>query len=458
MVKKVKLKQGLDIAIEGHAAKLTGSCMQPDVYAIVPDHFAGITPKIDVKEGQKVKAGDPIFHDKTFVEMNFTAPVSGEILGINRGERRKVLSITIKADAKTEYAKFETDNLSTMNGDEVKSMLLKSGLWSLIKQRPYDVIANPTKAPKAIFISAFDSAPLAPDYEFILKGKAAELQSGINALAKVAKVHLGLKAGSKAIDFRMLQNVELTEFKGAHPAGNVGVQIHHTNAVNKGETVWCINIQDVAIIGRLFTKGIVDMHKMIALTGPAVREPQYYNYIYGASIANIVRGNVYKEIPLRYIAGNVLSGIQISTDEILSPYTNQITVIDDGSETHELVGWAMPRFNKFSVSKTYFNWLFDNKIYKMLMPAKKYEFDARLLGGRRAIIMSGEYDRVLPMDIYTEYLIKAMVAGNIDKMEQLGAYEIAPEDVALCEFVCTSKMPLQAIVRKALDNMKNELE
>ncbi len=452
MAKTIKLKQGLDIAIDGCASLAVGSTMRSDVFAVVPDHFAGVTPKMLVKEGDKVKAGAPLFYDKKNTEMLITAPVSGEVCGINRGERRKIMSVTIKPDAVCEYEKFETGDLS---GEEVKALLLKSGLWPLIKQRPYDCIANPSVQPKAIFVSAFDSAPLAPNYEFVLKGKNTDLQAGITALSKLinAPVNLGIKAGSKAVDFRMLQNVEITEFAGTHPAGNVGVQIHHVNAVSKGETVWTVNVQDVAIIGRLFTKGIVDMRKLIALTGPEARTPEYYNFTYGENIANLVNGNAYKEIPLRYIDGNVLSGTQIDANGVPSPYCNQVTVLAEGVDEHELIGWAMPRFNKFSVSNTYFA-----NIFCKIMPNKSYEFDARLLGGRRAIIMSGEYDKVLPMDIYAEFLIKAMIAGNIDKMEQLGAYEIAPEDVALCEFVCTSKMPLQAIVRKALDNMKSELE
>ena len=455
MAKSIKLKQGLDIAIDGCASLVVGSTMKSDVFAVIPDHFAGITPKMAVKEGDTVKAGAPLFYNKKNQDMLFTSPVSGTVLGINRGERRKIMSITIQPDATCEYEKFDINNLDSITAEEVKALLLKSGLWALIKQRPYDCIANPENTPKAIFVSSFDSAPLAPNYEFVLKGKNADLQAGITALSKLigAPVQLGIKSGSKSVDFRMLQNAEITEFDGAHPAGNVGIQIHHLNAVNQGETVWTVNIQDVVIIGRLFAKGIVDMRKLIALTGPAARNPEYYNFTYGENITNLLNGNAHKEIPLRYIEGNVLSGTQLDANGVPSPYCNQITVLAEGCDEHEFLGWGMPRFNKFSVSNTYFT-----NIFRKVLPKKKYEYDARLLGGRRAIIMSGEYDKVLPMDIYAEFLIKAMIAGNIDKMEQLGAYEIAPEDVALCEFVCTSKMPLQAIVRKALDNMKSELE
>lgn len=459
MNKVIKLTKGLDIDITGAASKTIGSICRPAVFAVVPYHFAGITPKILVKEGMRVKAGTPLFHDKQFAAMNFASPVSGTVLAINRGERRKVLSITIEADLRTEYEQYAC-NLSTMSAEDVKAHILKAGLWGYIKQRPYDVIANPEKTPKAVFISCFDSAPLAPDYEYVLQGRTEDLQAGINALAKLTdgKVYLGLKAGKKSALFHGLKNVEITEFAGPHPAGNVGVQINHIAPVNKGEMVLTVNIQDLAIIGRLFSKGIVDQQRIVALTGPMVVEPKYYNVLPGMQYAAVLKSNVHTELPLRYICGNVLSGHQVLADEIIEPYCNQISVIDEGSETHEFMGWAMPRFDLFSTSNTYTSKLFNSKLYRSFFGKKEFHYDARMLGGRRAIIVSGEYDKVLPMDIYPEFLIKAMIAGNLDKMEQLGAYEIAPEDVALCEYVCTSKMPLQAIVRKALDNMKSELE
>ncbi len=453
----IKLKKGLDLGITGKAAEIVGSIRRPEVFTIVPDHFAGITPKLDVKEGDSVKAGSPLFHSKQFAEMYFASPVSGTVLAINRGERRKVLSITIQADAEISYEKYESD-LDKMSAEDVRALILKAGLWSYIKQRPYDVIANPTSAPKAIFVSTFDSAPLAPNYAYILHGHTNVLQAGINALAKIAPVHLGLRHGANNTVFNALKNVERTEFAGPHPAGNVGVQINHVNPVNKGEVVWTINIQDLLILGRLFAKGIVDMQKLVALTGPMVVEPKYYNVLPGMPVSAVIACNTFNGQPLRYIAGNVLSGHQVALDEMVSPYDNQFSVIDDGSETNEFMGWAMPRFNTYSASRTFFSFLFENPLYRAFFGKKEYHWDARMLGGRRAIIVSNEYDKVLPMDILPEYLIKAMIAGNLDKMEQLGAYEVAPEDFALCEYVCTSKLPLQAIVRKALDNMKNELE
>lgn len=458
MSKTIKLTRGLDIPMEGAAAHEIGSISRPQIYKIVPDHYA-VTPKLLVREGDIVKAGDPLFYNKQFADMLFASPVSGKIHAIVRGERRKVLSIDIEADSIIEYRKFDS-RLSEMSGDEVKQLILSAGIWSYIKQRPYDCIANPNVQPKAVFVSTFDSAPLAPDYEFVLKGHSNDVQAGITALSKMAgvKVNVGVRHGAAATDFRGLKDAVITEFAGPHPAGNVGVQINHVNPVNKGEVVWTVNIQDVAIIGRIFNKGVVDMQKLVALTGPLAVSPKYFNVLPGMPVSAVFGCNVVKGVPVRYIAGNVLSGHQVELDESISPYENQFSVIDEGSETHELMGWAMPRFDKFSAGNMFLSKYFISPLRRAIFGKKEFAWDARLLGGRRAIIVSGEYDKVFPMDIYPEFLIKAMIAGNLDKMEQLGAYEVAPEDFALCEFVCTSKLPLQAIVRKALDNMKSELE
>ena len=463
----IKLKRGLDIPFEGTAAETLGSVRRPEVFHIVPDHFAGITPKLDVKVGDRVKAGSPLFHDKAFESLFFTSPVSGEVKEIVRGERRKIMSIDILASQPTpapslkggemgiEYEVFDT---KCETGDEVKALLLKSGLWALMKQRPYDCIAMPNKTPRAIFISSFDSAPCAPNYEFVLKGQLPTLQAAVSALGKIAPVFIGIKGGARATEFRELKDCTLYEVYGPHPAGNVGVQLNNLSPLAKGETVFTVNIQDLALIGRLFQKGIVDMQKKVALTGPLAYGKQYYNVLPGMPVSAVLLSNVHTECPCRYIAGNVLSGRQITMDDIISVYDNQFTVLDEGSENHEFMGWMLPRFSSFHFGKTDPAGLLDNCVTRWLFGPKKYQWDARLKGGRRAIIVSGEYDKVFPMDIYPEYLIKAMIASNIDRMEALGAYEVAPEDFALCEYVCTSKMPLQAIVREALDYLRKEIE
>jgi Na+-transporting NADH:ubiquinone oxidoreductase subunit A len=451
MAQLIKTKRGLDIQIGGKAEKSTANLIISDVIAVIPDHYHGITPKVVIKEGDVVKAGTALFYNKAIESMNFVSPVSGKVLAVNRGERRKVLSITIERDEKTIYESYAVKPVSDLSADEVKSQLLSAGLWPYIKQRPYDVIANPEKTPKAIFISSFDSAPLAPDNEYVMQGQMNDFQTGIDALAKLAKVHLGIR-GNNSI-FASVKNAEITQYEGPHPIGNVGIQINHVNPVNKGEVVWTINAQDILFIGKFFAKGLVDLTRTIAITGPEVVKPQYVRTVAGSNISTILKGNVTMGVEHRYISGNVLSGLQIATNGNIDPYATQLTVIKEGKDNHELIGWAMPRFNKFSASRLYFT-----TILQKVFGKKDFEYDARLLGGERAIIMSGEYDKVLPMDILPEFLIKAMISGNIDKMETLGAYEIAPEDVALCEFVCTSKLPLQAIVREALDNMKKELE
>lgn len=450
MANTIKLSKGLDIKIDGKAVEKTVKIQPSGVIEIKPDHFHGITPKITVKEGEAIKAGTPLFYNKNYESMKFVSPVSGSIREIKRGERRKVMSILIDVNSQPEFLQFGVKKTSSLTADEIKSTLLNSGLWVYIKQRPYDTIANPDRTPKAIFISGFDSAPLAPDYEYVMKDKMNDFQAGLDVLSKLTtgKIHIGLKSANSI--FATAKGVETTIFTGIHPAGNAGVQINKVNPINKGEVVWTINPQDVVIMGRLFSKGVVDMTKTIALTGPEVENPQYFETIAGNSITDIVKGNLKKtSYPLRYVSGNLLTGIQISENGFLTPYASQISVIDDGGETHELFGWAMPRLNKFSAS---------NMFFTKLLPRKKFKYDARLLGGPRAIIMSGEWDKVFPMDILPEQLIKAMIAKNIDRMENLGAYEVAPEDFALCEFVDTSKLPLQAIVREALDFLKNEVE
>ena len=468
----IKLKRGLDIPFEGQAAETLGSVRRPEVFHVVPDQFAGITPKLDVKVGDRVKAGSPLFHDKAFEEMLFTAPVSGEVKEIVRGDRRKILSIDILADTKIEYLSFDKElkelKDSKDSKEAIKALLLKSGLWALMKQRPYDCIAMPNKQPRAIFISSFDSAPCAPNYEWVLKGQLPTLQAAVTALGKLAPVFIGIQGGARATEFRELKDCTLYEVFGPHPAGNVGVQLNNLAPLAKGETVFTLNIQDLALIGRLFQKGIVDMQKKVALTGPLAYGKQYYNVLPGMPVAAIFNSNVHQEVPCRYIAGNVLTGralnVQCTKDDVqgipecISIYDNQFTVLDEGSENHEFMGWLLPRFKAFNAGCTDPAKMFDNGFTRRLFGPKKYQWDARLKGGRRAIIVSNEYDRVFPMDIYPEYLIKAMIAGNIDRMEALGAYEVAPEDLALCEYVCTSKMPLQAIVREALDNLKKEIE
>ena len=448
MANLIKLRKGLDINLKGKAAAEVVAVKEPGFYALIPDDFTGVTPKVVVKEQEYVMAGGPLFIDKNHPEVKFVSPVSGVVTSVERGARRKVMSITVEAAAEQDFQDFGKKDVAKMDAAAVKALLLESGMFAFIKQRPYDVVADPTVAPRAIFVSAFDSNPLAPDFEFALKGEEANFQTGLDALAKIAKTYLSISVKQSAAALTQAKNVTVTVFDGPHPAGNVGVQINHIAPVNKGETVWTIDPQAVIFIGRLLNTGHVDMTRTVAVTGSEVKKAAYCKLKVGACLTNVFAGNVTTGKELRYISGNVLTGKQISANGFLGAFHSQVTVIPEGSDVHEMLGWIMPRLDQFSTSHSYFSWL---------MGKKEYTLDARVKGGERHMIMSNEYDKVLPMDIMPEYLIKAIIAGDIDRMEQLGIYEVAPEDFALCEFVCSSKMELQRIVREGLDMLRREM-
>ena len=448
MANLIKLRKGLNINLKGKASEEVLSVKEPGFYAICPDDFTGVTPKVVVKEQEYVMAGGPLFIDKNHPEVKFVSPVSGVVTSVERGARRKVMSITVQAAEEQDYEEFGKQNVDSMNAESVKGLLLNAGLFAFIRQRPYDIVADPTIAPRAIFVSAFDTNPLAPNFEYVLKGEEQHFQTGLSALAKLAKTYLSISAEQKTAVLTSAKNVEINIFDGPNPAGNVGVQINHIAPVNKGETVWTIDPQAVIFIGRLFNTGRVDLTRTVALTGSEVSKPAYCKLKVGAVLTDLFAAHVNKGKELRYISGNVLTGKQIPANGFLGAFHSQLTVIPEGSDVHELLGWIMPRFDQFSVSRSYFSWLSGKK---------EYTLDARIKGGERHMIMSNEYDKVLPMDILPEYLIKAIIAGDIDRMEQLGIYEVAPEDFAVCEFVCSSKLELQRIVREGLDMLRKEM-
>ena len=449
MANVIKLRKGLDINLKGKAAEEFFSVKEPGFYSLVPDDFTGITPKVVVKEQEYVMAGGPLFIDKNHPELKFVSPVSGVVTSVERGARRKVLNIVVEAAAEQDYEEFGKKDVNALNGESVKAALLEAGMFAFIRQRPYDVIADPTMYPKAIFVSAFDSNPLAPDFEFVLKGEEANFQTGLDALSKMAKTYLSISVKQKAAALTQAKNVTITAFDGPNPAGNVGVQINHISPVVKGETVWTIGAEAVIFIGRLFNTGRVDMTRKVAVTGSEVLKPAYCKLKVGALLTNVFSGNVTIGRDLRYISGNVLTGKKVNPNGFLGAFDSQLTVIPEGDDIHEMLGWIMPRFNQFSVNHSYFSWLLGNN--------KEYVLDARIKGGERHMIMSNEYDKVFPMDIFPEYLVKAIIAGDIDRMEALGIYEVAPEDFALCEFVCSSKVEVQRIVRAGLDMLRAEM-
>ena len=449
MSKVIKLKKGLDIKLNGEADKVVQTLGAGSRYALKPTDFRALTPKLAVKVGDEVKAGDALFTDKMRPEVKFTSPVSGTVEEIKRGERRKLLEIIVKSDGENRYRDFGKADVNRLSREEIVSRMQESGVWPMVKQRPYDIVANPESQPKAVFVSAFDSAPLAPDYDVALNGQEQALQAGIDCLKKLSgkDINLNLPAGApQASVFTKLKNVEINYFSGPHPAGNVGIQINHLNPINKGEIVWTVNVQDVAIIGRLFTEGRFDAQKVIALAGSEVSRPMYYHCTLGASIAEITNGKLKGNVEERIISGNVLTGTRVEKDGFLGYYDNLVTVIPEGNH-YEFLGWAAPGFNKFSASR-----LFPS----FLCPKKHYTLDTNYHGERRAFVVTGQYEKVLPMDIYPVYLLKAILAQDIDQMEQLGIYEVAPEDFALCEFVCTSKIPVQKIVSEGIELMMRE--
>ncbi|HBS85860.1 MAG: NADH:ubiquinone reductase (Na(+)-transporting) subunit A [Bacteroidetes bacterium GWF2_38_335] len=448
MSKTIKLNRGLDIRIKGQAEKVLKECRIPREYGLRPTDFPGIVPRMIVKEGDVVKAGSPVFIDKRCPEVLFSSPVSGKIKAVVRGERRKLLEIVIESDADISYENFGSGDPTKMTREQIVEKMQKSGVWSYIRQRPYGIIPVGTSIPKSIFISGFDSSPLAPDLEFILKDHVNEIKTAVEVLKKLTsgKVRIGLNTGSSGSVFDSLQGVEINRFSGKHPAGNVGVHIHHIDPVNKGESVWTVNPQDLVIIGRLFDKGIYDASRIVALTGSEVKQTGYYKTIVGASIAPIVENNIVAG-NVRFISGNVLTGIQISENGFLGYGHSQITVIPEGNY-HEFFGWAVPGFNKYSHTKTFLS---------SLIPGRKYRLDTNYHGGERAFVITGEYEKVTPMDILPQFLIKSIMVNDIEKMEKLGIYEVIEEDLALCEYVCTSKIEVQSILREGITTIIKEL-
>lgn len=450
MSQVIKLKKGLDILLEGEAKRELTRLPLVHAYALKPEDFPGVTPKLLVRVDDEVKVGTPLFFDKYRPQILFTSPVSGKVSAIVRGEKRKILEVVITPEAEQVYETFDVPAIEATDREQIKSLMLKAGLWPMIIQRPFGIVANPQDTPKSIFVSGFDSAPLAPDMNFVLENEAENLETGFALLGKLTdgKVYLGLKNGTSGV-LNQVKNAEIRLFEGPHPAGNVGVQIHHIDPINKGDVVWTVDVQHVAMIGRFFRTGRVDMSKIVALTGSETAQPRYFSVITGLPINSIVRQKELRSQTekVRIISGNVLTGRRVEPEGYLGFYSNQVTVIPEG-DTYEFLGWGMPRLNKFSVSRSYFSWL---------SPKKHYRLDTNMNGGVRAYVVTGLYDKYLPMDIYPLYLLKAILAGDIDKMENLGVYEVIEEDFALCEFVDPSKTEMQAIIRQGIDLMIKEL-
>jgi NADH:ubiquinone oxidoreductase, Na(+)-translocating, A subunit len=450
MSEHIRLKKGLDLPIQGAALCNVTKTVTPDVVAMKPTDFKGLVPKMLVKEGDIVKAGTPVFADKQHSDIVFCSPISGTVESVVRGEKRKLLEVRIKSDGKNDFARFEVPKPSTLDRAGAVKILLESGLWPCLKQRPYGTIADPEVTPKSIFISAMATAPLAADPDFAMESDLAALQAGVEVLSKLTEggVHFSLSAKNFAgSELHKLKGVIFHSFDGPHPAGNVGVQINHISPINKGEFVWTVDLFLVAAIGRFFNDGIYDVRRKIAVAGPAAVNPSYVECVPGVCMKELSE-YFCNDKDIRVISGDVLTGEAVGKEGFLGFYNNQVSVLAEG-KYFEMFGWAKPfRLKKFTFSHTYPSFLLKNK---------KYEMDTNENGGQRPFLMNDVYQKVLPMDIYALPLFKAILAGDIDKMEALGIYEVIEEDVALCEYVCPSKIDIQQIVRKGIDLMIKEM-
>lgn len=451
MSKRITIKKGYDIKIKGAAEKKIAQLPFSDVIALKPHDFPNIIPKLSVEVGQEVLAGQPLFYDKNNPKIRLPSPVSGEVVEIIRGDKRRIMEVRVLPDRQTRYQSFPQTNPQDIDRETIIERLLESGTWSYIKQRPYSLIANPDDTPKAIFVSCFDSAPLAPDLGFVIEQEHGSFQTGLQVLHQLSHghLHVSLREGKNEklsdSDFSGISVGSLHHFRGPHPAGNIGIQIHHIAPIQKGEVVWYVHPQDVIIIGRLFAEGRYRANRVVALTGSCVSQPQYFSVMTGQRLSSLLN-NQLNTADCRLIQGNILTGQTTQVDDFLSYYENQLTAIPEGKEP-EFLGWLLPRFNKLSLSRSYFSWL---------MPNRTYNLNTNTNGEERAFVLTGQYDKVLPMNIYPVYLLKAILAKDIERMEQLGIYEVAEEDFALCEFGCTSKIDVQRIIADGLDYIRRE--
>jgi Na+-transporting NADH:ubiquinone oxidoreductase subunit A len=448
MSEEIKIRKGLTINLAGEAEK-TVTEINPKYCAIKPTDFVGVFPKLLIQEGDAVKAGSPLFFDKYREKIHFTSPISGKIKELRRGEKRILLEIVIESDGKDTAVDFGKGDPNKLTREEIIEKMLISGIWPMIRQRPYSIVADPAAKPKAIFISTFDTAPLAPDYDLIVHGNGEAFQAGIDALTKLTEgaVHLNINADAQPSKvFINCKGVQLNKFSGKHPAGNAGTQIAFLDPINKGDAVWYLRPQEVLHIGRLFLNGKVDATHMVALTGSEVKRPHYFKTKIGSSISDMIKDNLISG-DVRYISGNPLTGQRIEKIGYIGFYDSQVSVIPEGDH-FEFLGWASPGLKKFSFSHSFFSWL---------KPGAKYRLDTNYNGAERAYVMTGQFEKVFGWDIFPLQLIKAILIEDIDLMEKLGIYEVDEEDFALCEFIDTSKTEIQAIVRKGLDLMRKEM-
>ncbi len=450
--RSVNLQKGHNILLEGVPEQIIDEQVEVTTFAVQPTNFIGISPipKVMVEIGAEVKAGDPLFFDKKSPEVKYCAPVSGEVIAVNRGEKRSIVEVVILADKEVKYRTYEMPDLDSVSREELVQFLLESGAWPLIRQRPYNVVADFNEAPRDIFISTFDTGPLAPDLNFVVEGKGEDFQMGLDVLNKLTdgKVYLGLDGNGETAPskvFTEAEGVEKQWFMGKHPAGNVGIQIHNTDPILSGDKVWTLGVQEVITLGKLFTEQRFNTERIVAVTGAELKQAKYVKTHLGAKIGDLVKDNKASD-NLRLISGDVLSGEKKTEEQFLNIYDNQVTVAKEG-DYYEMFGWLIPIKARPSISRTFPNFLF---------PDLKFKADTNMHGEKRAFVVTGQYESVLPMDVYLQHLMKAIIINDLERMEGLGIYELVEEDVALCEFVCTSKQPLQQILREGLDMMREQ--
>ena len=469
----ITIRKGLDIPIDGVAELRLTDARSITTYAVKPTDFVGLMPRLMVEEGDNVQAGDALFVDKHDERIRFTSPVDGCVKSIVRGEKRKLMEVIVEADGKSSPVQSVIDIPKT--AEEIKAALLQCGLWTMLRQRPFGTIANPDDKPKAVFVSAFDSAPLAPDYDFMLQGREAFFAKGLEALGKLTEglVHVCFRHGQRLDDFvpHNHDKVKVHYLKGPHPAGNVGTQIAHIDPINKGEVVWTMNAQDVAVLGELVATGVYRPERMVAVAGPQLQHPHYYRIKAGACVEQLLAGQLphadYPKIDdeapekhYRIISGNVLSGTPIAAKGFVGAYDSLLSVLPEGNY-NDFMGWMMPGIKKFSFSRTFLSGFMpkhevETMGVKLPRLERFWKYDTNLHGEERPFVVTGEFEKVFPFDIYPLQLIKACLVGDIDLMENLGIYEVEPEDFALCEFIDTSKTDIQSIIRNGLEMLRKE--
>ncbi len=482
MSETITIRKGLDLPIDGAAElRLTDAC-NIATYAIKPTDFVGLTPRLTIEEGNMVRVGDTLFVDKRDERIRFTSPVDGHVKAIVRGEKRKLLEVIVEADGKSVGSMGSDDKSAPtpvmQTAEGIKAAMLQCGLWTLLRQRPFGTIANPDDNPKAIFVSAFSSVPMAPNYDFALQGRETLFAKGIEALAKLTggKVHVCFRSNQPlARQFNNSTNKQLNIhfIEGPHPAGNIGTQMAHIDPINKGEVVWTMAAQDAAVLGELVTTGVYRPERVIAVAGPNIKNPHYYRVKAGACLANITAAQMLDpDFPKmeahdttaknRVISGNILSGTQIAFNGFLGAYDDLVSILPEGDH-YDFMGWLMPGFRKFSFSRTFLSGFMPKSTFKPLgitLPRFEnlWKFDTNTHGDVRPLVFTGNFERVFPFSIYPTQLIKACIVGDIELMENLGIYEVEPEDFALCEFIDTSKTDIQQIIREALEKLRKESE